>query len=282
MIVVDASVLAPALAYDTPEAARTRVQLGDQENLFAPEIVDLEVAAVWRGALRVGRLDDDRAQLAFTDLAALRLIRASHQPFMARVWELRHNLTPYDAAYVALAETLDATLLTADRRLTRAPSLRCEVELIQGLDGKPRQSHRGRRRALSDGYELDDDPARIDIDIVHRYISEDSYWARGRTRERQAELNRAAARVVGCYGKGRQLGYARAISDGVSLAYLADLFVLPEARGRGLGAEIVRELVEQGPLASLRWLLHTEDAHGLYEQFGFRAPTRSVLERPSQ
>lgn len=281
MIVVDASVLAPALAYDTPEAARTRGQLGDQENLFAPEIVDLEVAAVWRGALRAGRLDDDRAQLAFTDLAALRLIRASHQPFMARVWELRHNLTPYDAAYVALAETLDATLLTADRKLTRAPSLRCEVELIEGLDGDPRQSQRGRRRVLSDGYELDDDPARIDIDMVHRYISEDSYWARGRTRERQAELNRAATRVVGCYGEGRQLGYARAISDGVSLAYLADLFVLPEARGRGLGVEIVRELVEQGPLVSLRWLLHTQDAHGLYEQFGFRAPTRSVLERPS-
>jgi predicted nucleic acid-binding protein/GNAT superfamily N-acetyltransferase len=282
VIVVDASVLAPALAYDTPEAARTRGQLGDQENLFAPEIVDLEVAAVWRGALRAGRLDDDRAQLAFTDLAALRLIRASHQPFMARVWELRHNLTPYDAAYVALAETLDATLLTADRKLTRAPSLRCEVELIEGLDGEPRQSHRGRRRVLSDGYELDDDPARIDIDIVHRYVSEDSYWARGRTRERQAEMNRAAARVIGCYREGRQMGYARAISDGVSLAYLADLFVLPEARGRGLGMEIVRELVEQGPLASLRWLLHTEDAHGLYEQFGFRAPTRSVLERPSQ
>ena len=117
--------------------------------------------------------------------------------------------------------------------------------------------------------------------MVHRYISEDSYWARGRTRERQAELNRAATRVVGCYGEGRQLGYARAISDGVSLAYLADLFVLPEARGRGLGVEIVRELVEQGPLVSLRWLLHTQDAHGLYEQFGFRAPTRSVLERPS-
>jgi predicted nucleic acid-binding protein/GNAT superfamily N-acetyltransferase len=282
VIVVDASVLAPALAYDTPEATRTRGQLGDQENLFAPEIVDLEVAAVWRGALRAGRLDDDRAQLAFTDLAALRLIRASHQPFMARVWELRHNLTPYDAAYVALAETLDATLLTADRKLTRAPSLRCEVELIEGLDGEPRQSHRGRRRVLSDGYELDDDPARIDIDIVHRYISEDSYWARGRTREHQVELNRAAARVVGCYWEGRQMGYARAISDGVSLAYLADLFVLPEARGRGLGAEIVRELVEQGPLASLRWLLHTEDAHGLYERFGFRAPTRSVLERSSQ
>lgn len=54
---------------------------------------------------------------------------------MARVWELRHNLTPYDASYVALAETLDVTLLTADGRLARAPSLRCEVELVEGLDG---------------------------------------------------------------------------------------------------------------------------------------------------
>lgn len=138
------------------------------------------------------------------------------------------------------------------------------------------------RRALNGGYELDDDRARIDLAAVHRYLSEDSYWAQGRTYEHQFELNRAAARVVGLYRQDRQLGYARAISDGVSLAYLADLFVLPEQRGRGFGAEIVRELVERGPLASLRWLLHTEDAHGLYERFDFRAPTRSVLERPSQ
>jgi predicted nucleic acid-binding protein/GNAT superfamily N-acetyltransferase len=282
VIVVDASVLAPALAYDTPQAERARIRLGDQEILFAPEIVDLEVAAVWRGALRAGRLDDDRAQQAFTDLAALRLVRASHQPLMTRIWELRHNLTPYDAAYVALAGALDATLLTADRRLTRAPSLRCEVELIEGLDGDARRVPRGTRRVLSDGYELDDDCTCIDIDVVHRYLSEDSYWARGRTRERQTELNSAATRVVGCYREGRQLGYARAISDGVSLAYLADLFVLPEARGRGLGVEIVRELVERGPLSSLRWLLHTEDAHGLYERFGFGPSARPVLERPSR
>ncbi len=130
MIVVDASVLAPALAYNTPVAEQARIRLGDQETLFAPEIIDLEVAAVWRGALRVGRLDDERVEHALTDLAALRLIRAPHVPLMERIWELRHNVTPYDAAYVALAEDLGATLLTADGRLARAPKLRCEIELV--------------------------------------------------------------------------------------------------------------------------------------------------------
>lgn len=138
------------------------------------------------------------------------------------------------------------------------------------------------KRTLGGGYELDDDPRRVDIDAVHAFLSRDAYWAIGRKRERQIELNLAAARVVGLYVGERQLGYARAISDGVSLAYLADLFVLPEARGRGLGAEIVREMVEREPLASLRWLLHTEDAQGLYEKFGFADPTRTVLERPAR
>ncbi|MGH2903927.1 MAG: type II toxin-antitoxin system VapC family toxin [Solirubrobacteraceae bacterium] len=135
MIVVDASVLAPAFAYDNPVAKRARVRLEDQETLFAPEIIDLEVAAAWRGALRARRLNDDRAQQALADLAALRLFRAPHQPLTARVWELRHNFTTYDAAYVALAETLEATLLTSDGRLARAPGLRCAIELIEGSDG---------------------------------------------------------------------------------------------------------------------------------------------------
>jgi GNAT superfamily N-acetyltransferase len=137
-------------------------------------------------------------------------------------------------------------------------------------------------RMLQDGYELDDDPRRVDIGVVHGFLSAHAYWAKGRERQRQIELNLAAARVVGLYRGPAQLGYARAVSDGVSLAYLADMFVLPEARGRGLGKEIVREMVECGPLASLRWLLHTKDAHGLYERFGFVAPPRPVLERPAQ
>jgi len=285
VIVIDASVLAPALAYDTAEGKAARGRLNGEESLSAPEIVDLEVVSAWRRALQAGRLNEDRSQRALLDLATMRLARMPHRPLMPRIWELRHNLTPYDAAYVALAEALDTVLLTADGKLARAPTLRCEIELVEALDGEhplPPLSRQKMRRTLSDGYELDDDPARVDIDVVHRYLSEESYWARGRTRERQAELNRAAARVVGCYREGRQLGYARAVSDGVSLAYLADLFVLPEARGRGLGAEIVRELAERGPLSSLRWLLHTEDAHGLYERFGFESPTRPVLERASR
>jgi GNAT superfamily N-acetyltransferase len=138
------------------------------------------------------------------------------------------------------------------------------------------------KRALIDGYELDDDPGRVDIDVVHRFLAGDSYWAKGRSREHQIELNDAAWRIVGLYRDGRQLGYARAVSDGVSLAYLADLFVLPEARGRGLGVEIVREMVECGPLSSLRWLLHTKDAQELYLKFGFTTPDRSVLEREAR
>jgi GNAT superfamily N-acetyltransferase len=137
------------------------------------------------------------------------------------------------------------------------------------------------RRSLDGEHELDDDPQRVDIDVVHGFLSAHAYWAKGRRRARQVELNLAAARVVALYRGEHQLGYARAVSDGVSLAYLADLFVLPVARGRGLGAEIVREMVERGPLASLRWLLHTEDAHALYERFGFAAPSRPVLERPA-
>lgn len=134
MIVVNASVLAPALAYDTQEGRAARGRLDGEENLSAPEIVDLEVASAWRRALQAGRLEEDRSQRALRDLATMRLVRMSHRPLMPRIWELRHNLTPYDASYVALAEALDTTLLTADRKLTRAPSLRCEVELIEGLD----------------------------------------------------------------------------------------------------------------------------------------------------
>ncbi len=131
MIVVDASVLASALIDDGGEGERARLRLDAEEMLCAPEIVDLEVASAWRRDLRAGRIDEDRSRQALEDLAAMRLLRTSHQPFMARIWELRHNLTPYDAAYVALAEALDATLLTADARAARAPSLLCEVELLR-------------------------------------------------------------------------------------------------------------------------------------------------------
>jgi GNAT superfamily N-acetyltransferase len=135
------------------------------------------------------------------------------------------------------------------------------------------------KRDLGDGYELDDDPARIDLDAVHEFISNDSYWARGRPREVQEELIGQSFRVVGLYHGRRQIGFARAAGDS-HLLYLADVYVLPDYRGRGLGLELVREIVDNGPYAETRWILHTADAHGLYAKFGFGPPSERVMERP--
>ncbi len=135
------------------------------------------------------------------------------------------------------------------------------------------------KRLLDGGYELDDDSARVDIDAVQDFLANESYWAEGRPRETVERLVREATRVVGLYHDGRQVGFARAFSDGCALAYLADVYVVPEHRGRGLGVELVRETVENGPLAKLRWLLHTRDAHALYRELGFGAPSERLMER---
>lgn len=125
MIVIDASVLATALGDDDEDGDRARARVRG-EDLAAPEIIDLEVASVWRRTLR----DERRAALALVDLAELPLSRAPHLPLLSRCWELRHNLTPYDAAYVALAEVLEVELVTADRRLARASGIRCAVDVL--------------------------------------------------------------------------------------------------------------------------------------------------------
>lgn len=130
MIVVDASVLAPALADDSDEGDQFRWRLRGQ-SLAAPELIDLEVQSVLRSGVRRGLLDERRARLAWSDLSGAPLRRASHRPLLPRTWELRDNLTTYDAAYVALAEILGATLLTTDRTLANAPGIRCDVDLVQ-------------------------------------------------------------------------------------------------------------------------------------------------------
>ena len=136
------------------------------------------------------------------------------------------------------------------------------------------------RRDLGDGYELDDDRTRIDRDAVHAYLGGESYWAKGRTRERQDELIDASQHVVGLYRDGRQVGFARAVDCfGAGFVYLADVYVLDECRGRGLGVELVREIVENGPYAGNRWVLHTRDAHSLYEKVNF-GPNERLMERP--
>jgi predicted N-acetyltransferase YhbS len=135
------------------------------------------------------------------------------------------------------------------------------------------------RRDLGDGIELDDDPGRIDVDAVHAFLSNHAYWAKGRPRETVERTIREASRVVGLYADGRQIGFARAFTDGVAVVYLADVYVLPEHRGRGLGVELVREMVEASPLTDVKWLLHTRDAHDLYRRFGFGAPSERLMER---
>ena len=135
------------------------------------------------------------------------------------------------------------------------------------------------RRELDDGIELDDDASRIDVGAVHDYLANESYWAEGRPREVVERLVRDAQRVVGVYDGKRQVGFARAFTDGVSLVYLADVYILPGYRGRGLGVELVREIVENGPYADLRWVLHTRDAQTLYEKFRFGAPSERLMER---
>jgi predicted nucleic acid-binding protein len=129
VIVVDASVLAPALGNDDLDGDRMRSRLAG-EQLAAPALIDIELISTWRRAARAGRLSQRRARRALTRLAAMPLDRADHSPLMNRIWELRDNLSAYDASYVALAELLGTVLVTADAAFARAPGIQCEVEVL--------------------------------------------------------------------------------------------------------------------------------------------------------
>lgn len=131
-------------------------------------------------------------------------------------------------------------------------------------------------------YEFDDDPARIDRDAVWAWLSTEAYWGRWRSRtDIDAQLD-SAWRVVCAYRiDTRELvGFARAVSDGVGFAYLADVFVLEDHRGHGLGKGLLQLMIEEGPGRDFRWTLFTGDAHGLYEQFGFAEPDATAMVRP--
>ena len=136
MIVVDASVLATALADEGPDGQRARDRLRGN-HLAAPHLVDLEVASVWRRQCRAGKLPAQRAAAALRSLGALPLRRLDVHQLLPRCWELRDVLTVYDASYVALAEALGVVLLTADVRLSRAPGLRCDVETFDPQPQSP-------------------------------------------------------------------------------------------------------------------------------------------------
>jgi predicted nucleic acid-binding protein len=130
MIVVDASALLEALLR-TPAAKAVEKRLFDPEQtLHAPHLLDVEVAQVVRRYAANGEIDNDRGRAALADLADLPLHRYPHDLLLPRVWDLRSNLTAYDAVYVALAEALDAPLLTRDRRLAAAAGHHARIELV--------------------------------------------------------------------------------------------------------------------------------------------------------
>ena len=121
---------------------------------------------------------------------------------------------------------------------------------------------------LPDDLEISTDPARIDLDLVHRFLST-SYWAEGRTRD-VVERSMANSICFGAYTNGRQIGFGRVVTDRAVFGYLADIFVLPEFRGAGVGKRLVRAMLEHPDVARLNSVqLRTRDAHGLYKLFGF-------------
>ena len=130
MIVVDASAILELLLDATAASAIENRLLGTMESLHAPHLLDLEVAQVLCRYVSAGELTPQRGRQALGDLAALPIIRYPHNLFLPRIWALRHNVTA-DAAYLALAESLPAPLVTCDARLASAPGHRTTVELVQ-------------------------------------------------------------------------------------------------------------------------------------------------------
>lgn len=131
MIVVDASVVANALADDGADGSIARRRLTGAGDLAAPDLVDVETTAVLRKRWIAGDLSDQRFSDAIGDLEDLDLTRYPTLPLVRRAFELRTNVTAYDAAYVALAELLGCVLLTADRRLASTPTIGCAVEVVR-------------------------------------------------------------------------------------------------------------------------------------------------------
>ena len=130
MIVIDASALLESLLQTPAAAVVDERLLGEGLPLHAPHLIDLEVTQALRRYAATGRVEAARCEDALDDLQDFSLRRYQHDVLLPRVWELRHNLTAYDAAYVALAEALGATLLTRDRRLAAASGHHARVELV--------------------------------------------------------------------------------------------------------------------------------------------------------
>lgn len=176
----------------------------------------------------------------------------------------------------ALALGLDARRAAVDRLVDRVDDDHRATDLELAVARRPTPRF---DRTMHDDFEFSADPARLDLDRVHVWLADESYWAMGRSRA-ALEAAVAASRNYGIYDaeSGAQLAYARVITDGVTFAWLCDVFVDAAARGRGIGVALIEQIMASlEPLGLRRIGLTTADAHGLYERFGFRP-----LDRPEQ
>ena len=131
MIVVDASIASEILLGRPGDTAALERLFGTDEHMHAPQLFDAEVVQVIRGAWLDDDIGDEAGEMAISFLRAFPITRHSHEPFIERAWALRNNVTAYDAMYVALAESLDAPLITRDRRLARSSGHSARIEFIE-------------------------------------------------------------------------------------------------------------------------------------------------------
>lgn len=130
-------------------------------------------------------------------------------------------------------------------------------------------------------YTISTDKSRLDVSLIHRYLSQESYWAPNIPLD-IVERSIEHSLCFGVYQGDRQVGFARVVTDQATFAYLADVFILPEHRGRGLAKRLMETISTWPTLQGLRrWILMTRDAHYLYEKFGFVAPAKpqNIMER---
>jgi GNAT superfamily N-acetyltransferase len=128
-------------------------------------------------------------------------------------------------------------------------------------------------------FEIDDDRSRLDLERIVIWLAE-SYWAGWAPPEVTRRSWERAGVVLGLYRGNELVGCARAITDFTRIGYLSDVFVLPEYRGQGLGRWLVQTMLEHPDVDAVKWLLNTDDAHGLYSEFGFLPGDQTVMQRP--
>ena len=169
----------------------------------------------------------------------------------------------------------DALMPIADPRLTPGIAMPRNISEYVPPDSRVSCAHDGAPvERIVDGFLISTDAARLDLDVIHHFLSTQSYWAEGVPREVVAR-SIANSLCFGIYAGAKQVGFARVISDYATFAYLADVFIIESHRGRGLSKALMEVVVAHPHLQGLRlWTLRTADAHRLYEKFGFTKPAR--------